>query len=465
MPDLSSRLELPYLLPSQAQKHVTHNEALDALDMLVQLSVTSFGADVPPGTPEPGEVHATGPAATGAWTGQSDSLACWDGTGWRFAQPLDGWRAWDLAAGVLRVRQAGGWAEIDTTPEQLPLLGISTTADTTNRLAVASEAALFTHAGGSHRVTVNKASDADTASLVFQSNWVGHAEMGLAGDTAFALRTSADGSTWNTVLAADPTAQEITLSPAGTVQARLSDTAFELDVPMTGSAVQSSLSDNTDGRVMKTGAFGLGGLSLSYTGNLDVTDNSIAPGFHHFSGGAVGGTSPRLSGWFHMLHRRRGAGGGEMQLVVQENANDVFVRSRVVGGWSDWVMQYSQENAVGIVGQVSGVPTGSLLETGSGANGVYLRLADGTQICWIDDLSVAGLSGAGPIYQSATVSWTFPIAFLAGTEPVVTGQGRDVGRWVTCGTASATAVDLAAMGTAATGTGFAIGAMAVGRWV
>ena len=33
--DQTSRLALPYLLPNQAQKHVTHNEALRRLDALV----------------------------------------------------------------------------------------------------------------------------------------------------------------------------------------------------------------------------------------------------------------------------------------------------------------------------------------------------------------------------------------------------------------------------------------------
>ena len=39
--DETTNLKLPYIAPSQAQKHVTHNEAIRALDALVQLSVTS----------------------------------------------------------------------------------------------------------------------------------------------------------------------------------------------------------------------------------------------------------------------------------------------------------------------------------------------------------------------------------------------------------------------------------------
>ena len=37
MSETTVNLELPYILPSQAQKHVTHNEALQRLDALTQL--------------------------------------------------------------------------------------------------------------------------------------------------------------------------------------------------------------------------------------------------------------------------------------------------------------------------------------------------------------------------------------------------------------------------------------------
>jgi len=39
MSDITTHLLLPHILASQAQKHVTHNEALRLLDAMVQLSV------------------------------------------------------------------------------------------------------------------------------------------------------------------------------------------------------------------------------------------------------------------------------------------------------------------------------------------------------------------------------------------------------------------------------------------
>jgi len=38
MSDATTNLALPYILAAQAQKHVTHNEALRLLDGIVQLS-------------------------------------------------------------------------------------------------------------------------------------------------------------------------------------------------------------------------------------------------------------------------------------------------------------------------------------------------------------------------------------------------------------------------------------------
>ena len=191
MSQSSPRLTLPYLLPSQAQKHVTHNEALMRLDALVQLVLQDIDVTLPPATPAPGGAYGLSPNPTDAWAGQGGQVAIWQGEGWLFLTPATGWRAWDLAAGALRVWDGSGWS----TPAQQERLGVSTAADDTNRLAVASTATLLTHAGSGHQLKINKSSDSDTASLLFQSNWTGHAEMGLAGNTDFWIKVS-DGGGW-----------------------------------------------------------------------------------------------------------------------------------------------------------------------------------------------------------------------------------------------------------------------------
>ena len=48
MSEQSPVLSMPYIQPAQAQKHVTHNEALRILDAVTQLSVISTELDAPP---------------------------------------------------------------------------------------------------------------------------------------------------------------------------------------------------------------------------------------------------------------------------------------------------------------------------------------------------------------------------------------------------------------------------------
>lgn len=198
----SPRLSLPFIAPSQAQKHVTHNEALLQLDLAAQLTLEAIDTVTPPALPQDGLVYALGDAPEGAWTTQPGTLAMWFENAWRFAVPQFGWRAWDKQAALLRVWDGAAWvsAHADAAPDAV---GINTSADTTNRLAVAGDASLFTHDGAGHQIKVNKAAATDTASLLFQTGFSGRAEMGLAGDDNFSIKVSADGSTWAPAMAVD----------------------------------------------------------------------------------------------------------------------------------------------------------------------------------------------------------------------------------------------------------------------
>lgn len=62
----SENLSLPYIMPSQAQKHVTHNEAVRMLDALVQLSVADTALVSPPAEPVPGARYILPEGCTGA---------------------------------------------------------------------------------------------------------------------------------------------------------------------------------------------------------------------------------------------------------------------------------------------------------------------------------------------------------------------------------------------------------------
>jgi hypothetical protein len=88
------RFALPYIQASQAQKEVTHNEALLMVDALVSLSLEDRHLSAPPVSPQNGQVWFINGAGSGAWSGQSNKLAHYDSGQWYFYVIPDGLRAW-----------------------------------------------------------------------------------------------------------------------------------------------------------------------------------------------------------------------------------------------------------------------------------------------------------------------------------------------------------------------------------
>jgi len=199
MTDTSPRLCLPYIQPSQAQKHVTHNEAMKVLDAVTQLAVLSAALTDAPATAAAGDCHLVGPDAVGAWAGRDGQIAVFDGYLWSYFVPKQGWRAEIAPEG--RSLRFNGTAWVDALVLQnLEMLGIATTADSVNRFAVASETSLLTHQGAGHQLKINKLQAGDTASLVFQTNWSGRAEMGTVGKDDFSFKVSADGAKFHSAI-------------------------------------------------------------------------------------------------------------------------------------------------------------------------------------------------------------------------------------------------------------------------
>ncbi|MBS7541996.1 DUF2793 domain-containing protein [Ancylobacter oerskovii] len=99
MSETTPSLALPLLAAAQAQKHVTHNEALLLLDAAVQLAVLDRTRATPPPTPVLGDRHIVAAGAGGDWAGRAGAVAVHDGSGWRFLTPRAGWRAHVVAEG------------------------------------------------------------------------------------------------------------------------------------------------------------------------------------------------------------------------------------------------------------------------------------------------------------------------------------------------------------------------------
>jgi len=209
-------LGLPLLEAAQAQKHVTHNEALLLIDASAQLSVINRTTAAPPVTPAEGDRYLIAAGATGAWAGRSGEIASFESAVWRFAAPREGWRLWVQDEDVFLIFNGALWRTIDIL-QNMALLGVNTTADTGNRLAVSSPAVLFNHAGADHRLKINKQAAGDTASLLYQTNFSGRTEMGLAGDDDFHVKVSPDGSSWLEAIQINRTSGAVTMpnTPSG----------------------------------------------------------------------------------------------------------------------------------------------------------------------------------------------------------------------------------------------------------
>jgi hypothetical protein len=200
MTEETINLELPYILSSQAQKHITHNEALRRLDAVVQLVIQSE-ANSPPASPTEGACHAVLSAPTGAWAGKAGRIALFEDGAWLFISPRPGWIAWFANAMRQMIWTGSHWDNLsDLTDDTIATLGINTTADTTNRLSLNATASLFNHDGHGHQMKINKAATGETGSLLYQTGFSGRVEMGLAGSDDFEIKVSADGSSWKSAL-------------------------------------------------------------------------------------------------------------------------------------------------------------------------------------------------------------------------------------------------------------------------
>lgn len=211
MPDTSTILSLPLIQPAQAQKHVTHNEALRLLDLMVQLSVKARALTAPPVGPVLGDRYIVPVGASGAWAGQAGKIALFETGVWQFFTPLAGWQAYVVAEAAMATFTGSVWLTAADVPPSFSQLGVSATPDATNRLAVSSPASLFDHAGAGHLMKLNKASAADSASVAFQTGYSSRALIGTQGSDDFGLKVSTDGSSFLDAVTVGATTGYVTL--------------------------------------------------------------------------------------------------------------------------------------------------------------------------------------------------------------------------------------------------------------
>jgi Protein of unknown function (DUF2793) len=151
----SDRLKLPLMAAAQAQKEVTHNEALALADIAVQAVVQAVAPALVPSAPTSGQCWIAGTAPTGAWSGRAGHIAAWTAGGWRFVAPFEGMQAWSIADGQTVRRTASAWVIGAQTASTLSIGGQQVVAARQPRVAAPS--------GGT---TINSQARAAIASII-----------------------------------------------------------------------------------------------------------------------------------------------------------------------------------------------------------------------------------------------------------------------------------------------------------
>tara|TARA_R110002049_G_scaffold117332_2_gene270544 strand:+ start:131294 stop:132373 length:1080 start_codon:yes stop_codon:yes gene_type:complete len=298
MSEQSPALALPLIAPAQAQKHVTHNEALARLDMLVQPAVADSDRNAPPAVPERGARHLVAGGASGLWAGHAQEIALYDGAAWVFARAEPGWQVFDVATETALYFDGTQWRPELPSFENLPGVGINASADATNKLVVSSDAVLLNHAGAGHQLKINKATPGDTASLLFQTGFSGRAEMGLAGSDGFDVRVSADGSAWTTGLSLDPSSGIARFPQGAEVSGKSAyhrGNALGI-VGLSGGDPTGALFErgsNADGVYTR---FADGSQICQHEVTLNFVDGSICTGSWTFPAGFSAGSEPQVLG-------------------------------------------------------------------------------------------------------------------------------------------------------------------------
>lgn len=134
-------------------------------------------------------------------------------------------------------------------------------------------------------------------------------------------------------------------------------------------------------------------------------------------------------------------------------------------------LKVAKSNILGTVSQASGLPTGAIVEWGSNSNGIYVRYADGTQICHkrvgVDSSTLT--VGTALYGSNAYGGGSYPAAFAA--IPTVNAQAQyytngSVGFWASCYNQPTQTSwgDWRSVSATSLANGGAINLIAIGRW-
>ncbi|MEN3793072.1 DUF2793 domain-containing protein [Fulvimarina sp. MAC3] len=274
MTDGTPSIGLPYIMASQAQKHVTHNMALTKLDALVQLSARSRRNTLPPDNPSEGERHLAAEGASGAWAGLDGQVLLFSAGAWMALLPRAGWIAYVEDEDIAVLHDGAAWRPLAET--RIDRLGVNTDADGNNRLAVKANSIAFSHddvsgsGSGDIRGAFNKSDAAKDAGFSFQTGWSARALVGLYGDDDFRIKVSPDGTSFLDAVVVDRTSGHVGIGRTPTHPLDVNGTIDAGALIARGQIGGVSWFGDIDGAKWSTK---LGGYYLSFMGDGDDTAN------------------------------------------------------------------------------------------------------------------------------------------------------------------------------------------------
>ena len=213
MSDTTPRLQLP-LIGDHSQKRIVMNAGLMRLESLVQAQVISRTVSAQPVSPADGDSYILPATPTGTiWAALTAGMFVRaEGGTWETVAFPEGAIVYIKAEGIFLLRTASGWTSFEDAIKilnNLSRLGVGTTADAYNVLAVKGAAALLSGKtvaeGGSGDISLslNKEADGNSAQILLQKGYSSRAVLGLLGNNDLTLKVSGDGINWRNALTAN----------------------------------------------------------------------------------------------------------------------------------------------------------------------------------------------------------------------------------------------------------------------
>lgn len=203
--------------------------------------------------------------------------------------------------------------------------------------------------------------------------------------------------------------------------------------------ITASKIDRTSDRLLKVGVYGIGS-SIESENIRDLDSTGFLSGN---AGNPLSGTPD--SGFGNAIKLGHPTQPSEYYAAIYRAHNEEkwYVTGSYGQGPQPWRELFHQGNVLGLTSFApGGTPSGAIIERGSNANGQYIKLADGTLICWhVQSTSSSINVPMGSIYRTDNNTWTYPSQFSsAHTVSFFVNESAGVGRcWGGLGTAGVTA--------------------------